>query len=216
MLAGIVWKSFERTEAVLTDDTKLGIAVWLLGLKVAEKVEPWPGTFATMFDRVFGKRFRSWRCFFSSSIASVCLSIIIMALDWSHERAFELVGVFVANKPTATPSVTHLNFGAPYDVIFYLMPLVLLYTLCGNVWFDYLSLGVSKRILKYVVGNRLSGWKLFLSIVADACGSALCGAAAVSVALWLGPRFQEMYPHHFVGLVDPDYDFVGGFDLSRF
>ena len=31
VLAGIVWKFFERVEAVLTDDTKLEIAVWLLG-----------------------------------------------------------------------------------------------------------------------------------------------------------------------------------------
>jgi hypothetical protein len=31
ILAGIVWKFFERVEAVLTDDTKLEIAVWLLG-----------------------------------------------------------------------------------------------------------------------------------------------------------------------------------------
>jgi hypothetical protein len=29
-LAGIVWKFFERVEAVLTDETKFEIAVWLL------------------------------------------------------------------------------------------------------------------------------------------------------------------------------------------
>ena len=29
VLAGIVWKFFERVEAVLTDQTKLEIAVWL-------------------------------------------------------------------------------------------------------------------------------------------------------------------------------------------
>ena len=31
VLAGIVWKFFERVEAVLKDDTKLEIAAWLLG-----------------------------------------------------------------------------------------------------------------------------------------------------------------------------------------
>jgi hypothetical protein len=31
VLAGIVWKFFERVESVLNDDTKLEIAVWLLG-----------------------------------------------------------------------------------------------------------------------------------------------------------------------------------------
>jgi hypothetical protein len=44
-LAGIVWKFFERVEAVLTDQTKLEIAVWLVGVKVGQKIEPWPGYF---------------------------------------------------------------------------------------------------------------------------------------------------------------------------
>jgi len=39
VLAGIVWKFFERVEAVLTDQTKLEIAVWLLGVKVGQTVE---------------------------------------------------------------------------------------------------------------------------------------------------------------------------------
>jgi len=35
VLAGIVWKFFERVESVLTEDTKLEIAVWLLGRRKA-------------------------------------------------------------------------------------------------------------------------------------------------------------------------------------
>jgi len=31
VLAGIVWKFFERVESVLTDQTKMEIAVWLVG-----------------------------------------------------------------------------------------------------------------------------------------------------------------------------------------
>src|ERR1035441_7523275 len=67
VLAGIVWKFFERVEAVLTDNTKLEIAVWLLGRKkVGPKVEPWPETFAKVFDRVFGTKHLSWKCFWAS------------------------------------------------------------------------------------------------------------------------------------------------------
>jgi hypothetical protein len=76
-LAGIVWKFFERVEAVLTDDTKLAIAVWLLGVRVGQKVEPWPETFANVFDRVFGTKHLSWKCFsvsvrYSATIAPSC------------------------------------------------------------------------------------------------------------------------------------------------
>src|ERR1017187_4732277 len=70
VLAGIVWKFFERVEAVLTDQTKSEIAVWLLGVKVGQKVEPWPDTFARVFDRVFGTKHLSWKCFWRSFLAS--------------------------------------------------------------------------------------------------------------------------------------------------
>ena len=41
-LAGIVWKFFERVESLLTENTKFEIAIWLVGVKVGQKVEPWP------------------------------------------------------------------------------------------------------------------------------------------------------------------------------
>jgi hypothetical protein len=38
---------FKGVESVLTDDTKLEIAVWLVGVKaIGPKIEPWPDTFA--------------------------------------------------------------------------------------------------------------------------------------------------------------------------
>jgi hypothetical protein len=80
VLAGIVWKFFERVEAVLTDQTKLEIAVWLLGVKVGQKVEPWPDTFAKMFDRVFGEKHWSLKCFWRSCIASYCAIAICFAV----------------------------------------------------------------------------------------------------------------------------------------
>src|ERR1035437_7604901 len=74
VLAGIVWKFFERVEAVLKDDTKREIAVWLLGRKkVGPKVQPWPDTFAKVFDRVFGTKHLSLKCF----LRSYCASVII-------------------------------------------------------------------------------------------------------------------------------------------
>ena len=79
VLAGIVWKFFERVEAVLTDQTKLEIAVWLFGVKVGQKVEPWPATFAKVFDRVFGTKHLSWKCFWRSALASL-LALFVTAL----------------------------------------------------------------------------------------------------------------------------------------
>jgi hypothetical protein len=39
VLAGIVWKFFERVEAVLTDQTKFEIAVWLVGVRARPSTE---------------------------------------------------------------------------------------------------------------------------------------------------------------------------------
>jgi ABC-type spermidine/putrescine transport system permease subunit I len=79
-LAGIVWKFFERVESVLTDQTKLEIAVWLLGVKVGQKVGPWPDTFAKVFDRVFGESHLSWKCFWRSVTASVGITLIVFII----------------------------------------------------------------------------------------------------------------------------------------
>src|SRR5229473_3248256 len=76
VLAGIVLKFFERVEAVLNEDTKLEIAVWLLGVKTAEKVQGWPDTFAKVFDRVFGTKHLSWKCFGRSCLASYAIAIL--------------------------------------------------------------------------------------------------------------------------------------------
>jgi hypothetical protein len=64
-----VQKFFEVVGDKLNDDTKLEIAVWLLGVKVGQKVEPWPETFAKVFDRVFGTNHLSWKCFWRTSLA---------------------------------------------------------------------------------------------------------------------------------------------------
>lgn len=81
VLAGIVWKFFDKVEDKLNDDTKLEIAVWLLGVKpIGPKMEPWPDTFAKVFDRVFGTKHLSWKCFWRSCIASY--SVFLIAPLW--------------------------------------------------------------------------------------------------------------------------------------
>jgi hypothetical protein len=78
VLAGIVWKFFDKVEAVLTDQTKFEIAVWLVGVKVGQKGEPWPDTFAKLFDRVFGESHFSWKCLWRSTLASYgTVSIVV-------------------------------------------------------------------------------------------------------------------------------------------
>jgi hypothetical protein len=139
VLAGIVWKFFERVEAVLKDDTKLEIAVWLLGVKVGQKVEPWPGTFAKVFDRVFGTKHLSWKCFWRSAVASIVSSLLALTLvvrptEWGHG-----------------PTVWVLTF-----IVF------------SNVFPDYLSL-LETRALLAILKRRSGFLPSFILIVVDLC-----------------------------------------------
>ncbi|MGD1098637.1 MAG: hypothetical protein ABSB35_42500, partial [Bryobacteraceae bacterium] len=57
VLFGAVWGFFKGVESVLTNDTKLEIAIWLLDVEpLGPKLEPWPGTFAKIFGLSAGIR----------------------------------------------------------------------------------------------------------------------------------------------------------------
>ena len=86
VLAGAIWKFFEKVESSLIDNTKLKIALWLVGRKPLEPtVQPWPETFATVFDHVFTKRHFTLRCFFRSAIASGALFAIVVVLNFDRQ-----------------------------------------------------------------------------------------------------------------------------------
>jgi hypothetical protein len=76
VLAGVVWKFFEKIEGVLTDNTKLEIAVWLLGVNTTEKLRGWRSGFVGVFDRVFGRNHWSSRRLWSSTLSGGILFLI--------------------------------------------------------------------------------------------------------------------------------------------
>src|ERR1017187_7703896 len=73
VLAGIVWKFFERVENVLTNDTKLEVAQWLQGVKM----ERWPQKLASGFEQVFGHKHWSWKCISRSCQISLCVFVVV-------------------------------------------------------------------------------------------------------------------------------------------
>ena len=75
-----MWKFFERVEAVLNEDTKLEMSIWLKGVCAAEKTQGWPETFVKVFDRLFGKKHWSIRCFGRSCIASLVTFAVMIII----------------------------------------------------------------------------------------------------------------------------------------
>src|SRR5260370_27982227 len=84
VLAGIVWKLFEKVESILTDDTKHRIARWFRVKSfesgvVADETANWSYTFAKVFDGVFGDEKWSWLAF-RRSCAATYLTFALMSV----------------------------------------------------------------------------------------------------------------------------------------
>ena len=199
VLAGIVWKFFERVEAVLTENTKLEIAVWLLGVKVGQKMEPWPETFARIFNRVFGAKHLSWRCFSRSAIASFACALLGLVL------ALSKVG---GNLNTGAP--VFLLLFIPRWLSLYLLDLVralpndiaqsnLFVNLCvivpvlllANVVPSFVSLAETRLILSFMLRTRRSMALIGLL----GCDALVTFGTAIGWNLWLvsqSPRFTYL------------------------
>lgn len=69
-LLAMAWKA----DDAFSLEFKRDLSLWLDGIDpaaVGHFMQRWPAHFAALFDRVFGKKHLSWRCFFRSSIASL-------------------------------------------------------------------------------------------------------------------------------------------------
>ena len=147
VLAGIVWKFFERVEAVLNEDTKLEIAVWLLRVKVGEKVDQWPDTFGQVFDRVFGKRHFSLTCLGRSLAASVIISLL-----WAPAYAlYSSFGIFSRSEA--------FRFTVQFSVLLIVVSLLI------NALPDYCSLGATRIVLSAMQRTkRAAMWGILLVV----------------------------------------------------
>jgi hypothetical protein len=130
VLAGIVWKFFERVEALLTDRTKLEIAVWLVGVKTAGTLQYWQITFAKLFVRLYGNSHFTLRCFTASTVISLLVYLICVPLSVSL-GSLEL---FMHGRSTVHPRIT------PFITIVTFM-------FCFSILFDYISLFKTRLLL---------------------------------------------------------------------
>jgi hypothetical protein len=147
VLAGIVWKFFERVESVLNENTKLQIAVWLVGVKpIGPKMGPWPDTFAKVFDRVFGEKHLSWKCFWRSCVASVSVGFICLpfVLGFTPSVIYEM---WQMSKTDPKVRSTIVFFACSIPV--------------GSIIPDYLTL-LETRIILRIMGDQISRWVFLL------------------------------------------------------
>jgi hypothetical protein len=199
-LAGIVWKFFERVEAVLTDQTKLEIAVWLLDReRISPTFRSWPDTFAKVFDRVFGDKHFSWRCFSRSAVASLICGAIGLVLtvrtflveeyvdeanvSWYHSVITDYEVPFLPKSLAPDPNDA-LRMSPVQDSIIVLLLCTVGIILVTNILPDYVSLLETRFVLKLMRGSTLLPTLLLLVVDVVFTG----GTAAAWNALLLLPR----------------------------
>ena len=132
VLGGIVWKSFEKWESVASESDKIQVWIWLAEPRTAKSIERWPETFARMFDRVFGTKHLSWKCFLRSTVASfIAMGITLLVTFAIHDRNW-----YVAK------SIIH-------EGRFWFFVIILV----ANVIPDYFSLLETRFVLRFAQGS---------------------------------------------------------------
>lgn len=150
-----VTKVFDLVGDRLNEDTKLEIAVWLLGVKVSQKLEPWPDTFARVFDRVFGKKHLSWKCFWRSCVASSIMTLFGLLLFLGLYRQDE------SSFPATFGGISlDWSFRWWINEVLVFLPLAVV----ANAFPDYLSLLKTRYLLGSIHGGP---WRGLVSVAID-------------------------------------------------
>jgi len=83
--SGGVWGLFSIAEDALKPEARRAISRWLRNLDSTSAFANWPASFATLFDRIFGERHLSARCFWRSCAASFA-SVVVITTLWMAVR----------------------------------------------------------------------------------------------------------------------------------
>ena len=81
-----LWFLFEKAEKALTKESREAVARGILGRRIPETLASLPEQFTFLFDRVFGEKHLTFRCFARSSLASVVAVGVVLAL-WVAKRS---------------------------------------------------------------------------------------------------------------------------------
>jgi hypothetical protein len=89
---GGLWFLFDKAEAAAAPPVKSKAADWLMSRSLGTETGTLPRHFASMFDRLFGAKHLSGKCFQRSALASVVTVMVATAIraSWNDELSAEL------------------------------------------------------------------------------------------------------------------------------
>jgi hypothetical protein len=168
-LGGMVWKAFEKWESVASDNDKIQVWMWLAKPRTEESNERWPEIFVGIFDRVFGTRLISWRCFGLSALISFAMGLLLTIYTPSSLRTLPFGSQ--VREPFAQTVITLLS---------------------GKVVVDYVSLLLTRFTLTLMMRTqRRLAWGALL--VGDSILTAYLGVLGITVGHYVGGHVVRLF-----------------------
>ena len=195
ILVSAIIAIFRIMEDTATPDAKRKVADWIKSFaakSVLQTAVESPRWFVEAFDRIFGDRHLTRRCFLRSCVASI-LAVFVMTFVWavldpaSWQRFLSDEGVWI---------------------LFF----ILFFALILNLVPDYLSLLETRWILRRVAQAGVK--KLIMLLVLDVIitgGIFVCGVGIISILI----DYSEGYPTVVVEFVDYMLEFLSASILFR-
>lgn len=166
LFCGAIYGSFLALERVVSTECKKDIAEWLKGEKVSGSLTTWPRQFVALFDRVFGERHWSQKCFLRSCVAS----LIVMVTLW---------GLWVVRRPDdAVLYAQRMNENLVENLIFFF-----LFNLSWNMCTDFFALLACRHILGIMASQKAS---VGSSLLCAMLGTFASAATYVFVTVYVG------------------------------
>ncbi len=166
---GGVWFLFEKAERALGEEGRAKVVGWLRHTDLRPSIDSIPQQFAALFDRVFGERHWSRRCFNRSCLASLFSVLTVAGL-----------GAIIGHPPDL-PAISALEVTEAWYV-----PVALLILVIGVVPFnflpDYASLLETRWAIRVMQRSGGIGRWLVLDLIATAVIS-FAGICVISVVL---------------------------------
>lgn len=178
-LTAALWFLFEKAERAVSDEVRARTASWILETDPTGAALGLPAQFAALFDRVFGDRHLSLRCFWRSIVASFVTVGVLTLLYLATGRRFE--GLPTDAEAWRMSIAVGLLMGMATGVV--------------NVIPDYLSLLQTRVVLRWSARKASSGARVAALLALDAALTATIAFAAafgILSLLWWGPEYWRI------------------------
>jgi hypothetical protein len=185
IVAGVLLRLSWKADDAISKGERDTLSRWLRIIEIDDSPPSWPNTFLDVFDRIFGQRHWSWRCFFASACASSIVIVIVISL-WVIIRPNQF-GNFLTEI-------------IEYDLSMILIMFLVMY-FC-NIILDYASL-LQTRFFIVLMNSSAHNLRIFLFLALDI----LC----TSVIFYIGASIVRfilivIYVVHVLGVNPPIRD----------